>query len=674
MSDDWLPDDPFADPEDPAAREREQRRREREEKRRSARRSRPRRRADARPAARRRRAATAGQPPRARRRPPRARAAAEPPATAARPSRVAAAEPRRPSSRRRGARRGRDARAGAATAARTSRAERRPTTAPPAPRRRAARSAAAPRRHRPPPVPLVGAIVACSSSGSSSRSSSPSTATARGQVAVTIPKGASVSEVGDLLEREGRRSTARPSSRSASPSPASAPSSTPGRFTLADGMSYGAAIDALSEPPVKRVDHGHDPRGLQPLAGGAAGRGRRRRRAATRRRRVRSKYLDPAEYGGKDAKDLEGFLFPDTFELKPSAPAADLVQLQLQDFKRRIKGVDMSYAQVEEPDRLRRAHDRLDDRATRRGVDEPAQAGRRGDLQPPARRDAARDRRDDPLRHRQLHRAADRIGTGDRLALQHAHQRRPAAGADRQPRPRLDRSRRPPGQGRLPLLRGQAGRLQRARLLHDRSRIRSRRRHATTRPAKRPAATRRPAAGNSGCRGSPSSATRSATRARRRCRTRRWPRWGWRRSGATRRSTSPRTRFEARVRAMPGEGFAGANVTVPHKEAALALADELSRDGARDRRRQHARLRRRRDPRRQHRRRRPAARRCRPRRAASGRWCSAPAAPPGPSSGRCCARAPRSRSGTAPSCAPSNLCEELGGEPVADARSRPPTS
>jgi shikimate dehydrogenase len=31
--------------------------------------------------------------------------------------------------------------------------------------------------------------------------------------------------------------------------------------------------------------------------------------------------------------------------------------------------------------------------------------------------------------------------------------------------------------------------------------------------------------------------------------------------------------FEARVRAMPAEGFAGANVTVPHKEAALALAD-----------------------------------------------------------------------------------------------------
>jgi shikimate dehydrogenase len=35
-------------------------------------------------------------------------------------------------------------------------------------------------------------------------------------------------------------------------------------------------------------------------------------------------------------------------------------------------------------------------------------------------------------------------------------------------------------------------------------------------------------------------------------------------------------RFEEVVRSMPGEGFAGANVTVPHKAAALALADEIS--------------------------------------------------------------------------------------------------
>jgi hypothetical protein len=59
---------------------------------------------------------------------------------------------------------------------------------------------------------------------------------------------------------------------------------------------------------------------------------------------VRSRYLNPAKYGGKEAKDLEGFLFPDTFELEKHAGATDLVQLQLEDFKRRITGVDMGYA------------------------------------------------------------------------------------------------------------------------------------------------------------------------------------------------------------------------------------------------------------------------------------------------------------------------------------------
>ena len=59
---------------------------------------------------------------------------------------------------------------------------------------------------------------------------------------------------------------------------------------------------------------------------------------------VHSKYLNPAKYGGKGAKDLEGFLFPDTFELLKHAKAADLVQLQVEDFKRRIAGVSMNYA------------------------------------------------------------------------------------------------------------------------------------------------------------------------------------------------------------------------------------------------------------------------------------------------------------------------------------------
>ncbi|HXR31274.1 MAG TPA: endolytic transglycosylase MltG [Solirubrobacterales bacterium] len=67
-------------------------------------------------------------------------------------------------------------------------------------------------------------------------------------------------------------------------------------------------------------------------------------RGSYERASVRSPYLNPAKYGGGEARDLEGFLFPDTFELEKAASVESLVQLQLEDFRRRIKGVDMGYA------------------------------------------------------------------------------------------------------------------------------------------------------------------------------------------------------------------------------------------------------------------------------------------------------------------------------------------
>jgi UPF0755 protein len=169
-----------------------------------------------------------------------------------------------------------------------------------------------------------------------------------GRVQVTIPKGASVSEVGDLLEKKGvidggplvsgstlfqiRVTLAGRRSEIYS-----------GHFALAHGMSYGAAIEALSQPPQKRTVAVTIPEGYTRSQAaqlveedGVPG--------SYTKATVKSKYLNPAKYGGKGAKDLEGFLFPDSFELKPNAPVADLVQLQLQDFKRRIKKVDMGYA------------------------------------------------------------------------------------------------------------------------------------------------------------------------------------------------------------------------------------------------------------------------------------------------------------------------------------------
>ena len=52
--------------------------------------------------------------------------------------------------------------------------------------------------------------------------------------------------------------------------------------------------------------------------------------------------------------------------------------------------------------------------------------------------------------------------------------------------------------------------------------------------------------------------------------------------------------FDETVRALPGAGFRGANVTIPHKQAALALADRATHARPGDRRREHAAVRRRR--------------------------------------------------------------------------------
>ncbi len=393
-----------------------------------------------------------------------------------------------------------------------------------------------------------------------------------GKVEVTIPKGASVSEVGDLLGEkgvidsstlfqvrvtlDGKRSELYP-----------------GHFTLAHGMSYGAAIDALSKPPVKRVTSVTIPEGYS------------RSQAAQlveedglegdyMKETVRSKYLNPAKYGGKGAKDLEGFLFPDTFEMKPGAPVADLVQLQLQDFQRRIKGVDMSYAKSKNLtvfDVLTIAS--MIEREA--GGPAAAQAGRLGRLQPPARRDSAGDRRDDPLRHRQLRRAADRIGAGRRLALQHAHPLRPAAGPDQQPRDRSDRSRRPSGQVRLPLLREQAEHVQRTRLLEDQRRIRKRRRQVQRGPRsqrrQRAVDLRGIGVPRLAVLGHPVAHSRSPA-----MQNAALAALGLAEEWSYEAIDVAPEEFEARLRAMPAEGFAGANVTVPHKLQALAVADVTS--------------------------------------------------------------------------------------------------
>lgn len=56
------------------------------------------------------------------------------------------------------------------------------------------------------------------------------------------------------------------------------------------------------------------------------------------------KGFDPAEYGAEGAENLEGFLFPATYELFRNADAEDLVAKQLEAFEQNLAGVDLSYA------------------------------------------------------------------------------------------------------------------------------------------------------------------------------------------------------------------------------------------------------------------------------------------------------------------------------------------
>lgn len=303
MADDWTSQDPFLDPDDPAAVERARRRAEREERRR------------------RRQAPPENEPD----------ASAPQPAP---PPAPAAQEPAQPGVEESfwGEEEEEEGQAGAA----------------------------APRRRRPPwregaaagavvsalrsPARLLAVLAALLFLWFCLALFQPFHGDGSGRVTVQVPKGASVSEVGDLLDERGvitsstlfqiRVTIAGKRSELF-----------PGRYTLAEGMSYGAAIDALSTPPVKRtltvaIPEGLARRQIAPLLREAGVSGDYL--AAT----VRSPLLDPADYGAEQARSLEGFLFPATYELPAEGTTGQLVERQLDAFKERIRGIDMGYARA----------------------------------------------------------------------------------------------------------------------------------------------------------------------------------------------------------------------------------------------------------------------------------------------------------------------------------------
>ena len=167
-----------------------------------------------------------------------------------------------------------------------------------------------------------------------------------GRVIVVIPKGASSSKIGSLLARdgvvpsgfffelrallEGKRGSLRS-----------------GRFQLKRNMSYAAALDALTKPPpaviVVSVTIPEGYTGLQIANRAHADELNGSYLAAS----ARSPLLDPARYGApRGLANLEGFLFPATYEIDAGAPVSELVGAQLAAFRQRFGHAEAARARA----------------------------------------------------------------------------------------------------------------------------------------------------------------------------------------------------------------------------------------------------------------------------------------------------------------------------------------
>jgi UPF0755 protein len=157
---------------------------------------------------------------------------------------------------------------------------------------------------------------------------------------VVVPQGSSLGDIADLLEGEGVVASssffelrARLSGRSGDLKP--------GPYTLQQDMAYTDVLDVLEQgvPPnvvMVTIPEGRSRAEIAPLVRKLDGNYRR----ATRR----SALLDPSDYGAEGARNLEGFLFPATYELKKGQPVRKLVDQQLTTFKERFEQVDLSFA------------------------------------------------------------------------------------------------------------------------------------------------------------------------------------------------------------------------------------------------------------------------------------------------------------------------------------------
>ena len=433
--------------------------------------------------------------------------------------------------------------------------------------------------------------LAVGASGSWSSSSSRSTAPPHGRVTVTIPPDSSSSQIGDprarrrdllgLLLRAARDARRRPRRAARR------------HYDLQQGMSYSAALELLTTAPAGRrrseltiIEAGRAPQ-VEARCGPRASRATTCRDPSLAAARLRG-------YGAPRAHaDLEGFLFPDTYQLRGRSASRRWSTDQLKTFKAGVREGQLQLRAQPRPDAVRRADDRLADRG--RGGDRPRPAaGRVGDLQPPAARMQLQLDSTVAYATGNYTQAADRDAAAldarraTRVTTWACRRRRSTAPGSRRSRPRPTR-RRPTtctsssssaataswcSRRATTSSSADAQKYQQARSAHGGSR------RALLQEAVGGSLT-----GASACVGWPVAHSRSPAIQNAALAAAGLAGWRYQLLPV------PPELFDETVRALPAAGFRGVNVTIPHKEAALALADRRDAAGAGDRRRQHAHVR-----------------------------------------------------------------------------------
>ncbi len=165
-----------------------------------------------------------------------------------------------------------------------------------------------------------------------------------GSVEVTIPPHTSSRQVGDLLARDGVVSSGLFFELRALLSGDQGKLRS-GTYHLALGMSYGDALKALTTAPPAvpttnvTIIPGRTRRQVSDLLQGEGVKGSYL--AATRR----SPLLNPAAYGAPRRTDsLEGFLFPDTYQVRAPLQINELVAAQLRQFRQEFATVNLRFA------------------------------------------------------------------------------------------------------------------------------------------------------------------------------------------------------------------------------------------------------------------------------------------------------------------------------------------